>query len=76
MDADATYLAWIDCNQLGIPDDELKLRLIEEARIVPSMGIGFGEGGRGFIRLNLGCPRSYLEQALNGLETLIAKTRG
>ncbi|MFE8729819.1 aminotransferase, partial [Aeromonas hydrophila] len=74
MEADATYLAWIDCHQLGLPDDELKQRLIEEARIVPSMGVGFGEGGQGFIRLNLGCPRSYLEQALDGLEALVAKT--
>ncbi|WP_041980080.1 hypothetical protein, partial [Aeromonas veronii] len=26
---DATYLAWIDCRQLGLPDDELKQLLIE-----------------------------------------------
>lgn len=38
------------------------------------MGIGFGEGGQGFIRLNLGCPRSYLEQALDGLEALVSNT--
>jgi cystathionine beta-lyase len=73
MEADATYLAWIDCHQLELDDDELKQRLIEDAKIVPSMGCGFGAGGQGFIRLNLGCPRSYLEQALTGLEQLVAK---
>lgn len=65
MDADVTYLAWIDCSALGLSDDELKCHMIEHANIVPSMGIGFGEAGSGFIRLNLGCPRQYLEQAIS-----------
>lgn len=71
MDADAIYLAWIDCSALGLSDDELKCHMIEHASIVPSMGIGFGEAGSGFIRLNLGCPRQYLEQAISGLAHLM-----
>jgi cystathionine beta-lyase len=34
------------------------------------MGISFGEQGKGFIRINLGCPRQYLEQAIAGLARL------
>jgi cystathionine beta-lyase len=34
------------------------------------MGCGFGEQGQGFIRINLGCPRAYLEMAVAGLAKL------
>ncbi|WP_314141155.1 MalY/PatB family protein [Buttiauxella noackiae] len=65
--AQGTYLIWIDCRALGLNDDELKNVMTEIAGIAPSMGSGFGPAGSGFIRLNLGCPRSYLEQAIKGL---------
>ena len=35
-------------------------------------GTMFGEPGKGFMRLNIGCPRSVLEQALKQLETAVA----
>lgn len=65
--AQGTYLVWIDCRALGLSDDELKRIMTGRAGIAPSMGSGFGPGGSGFIRLNLGCPRVYLEQAIEGL---------
>lgn len=65
--AQGTYLVWIDCRALGLTDEELKIVMTEIAGIAPSMGSGFGLEGSGFIRLNLGCPRSYLEQAIKGL---------
>jgi len=65
--AQGTYLVWIDCRALGLSDAELKRIMTECAGIAPSMGSGFGPGGSGFIRLNLGCPRVYLEQAIEGL---------
>ncbi|SUG70315.1 aminotransferase [Salmonella enterica subsp. enterica] len=42
--------------------------------IAPSMGSGFGPAGSGFIRLNLGCPRTYLEMAIDGLKRISVKT--
>jgi cystathionine beta-lyase len=68
--AQGTYLLWVDCRALGLDDDTLKQRIIEQAGIVPSMGASFGPTGQGFIRLNLGCPRRYLEQALAGLRQI------
>lgn len=65
--AQGTYLIWMDCRAMGLNDDELKNVMTEIAGIAPSMGSGFGPTGSGFIRLNLGCPRSYLEQAIKGL---------
>lgn len=65
--AQGTYLVWIDCRALGLSDEQLKHVMTDIAGIAPSMGCGFGPSGSGFIRINLGCPRSYLEQAINGL---------
>lgn len=57
---EATYLAWIDARQAGLPDPA---RFFEEA------GVGLSDGavfdGPGFVRLNFGCNRSLLAEALD-----------
>ncbi|EAQ3014305.1 pyridoxal phosphate-dependent aminotransferase [Salmonella enterica] len=68
--AQGTYLLWIDCRELNLSDEQLKWVMADVAGIAPSMGYGFGPGGSGFIRLNLGCPRTYLEKALEGLKRI------
>lgn len=68
--AEATYLAWLDCRALGMDNDILQQSLIQKAKIAPSMGNCFGSQGHGFIRINLGCPRRYLERAITGLSRL------
>jgi cystathionine beta-lyase len=64
---EATYLAWLDCNDLisvwkkqGSPYEFF----IKEAKIAFNDGKIFGPGGEGFVRLNFGCPRSTLLDAL------------
>ncbi|EKN6644077.1 class I and II aminotransferase [Salmonella enterica] len=47
--------------------------MADVAGIAPSMGSGFGPAGSGFIRLNLGCPRTYLEIAMDGLKRIAVK---
>ena len=66
----ATYLLWVDCKALGLDDEQLKWVMADVAGIAPSMGSSFGPAGKGFIRLNLGCPRIYLEKALDGLKRI------
>lgn len=68
---EAGYLAWVDCRSLGLTDKELELKLVE-AGIVPSMGIAFGSEGSGFIRLNLGCPREVLVQAMQRINVALS----
>ncbi|MGR6861466.1 MalY/PatB family protein [Aliivibrio salmonicida] len=68
---EAGYLAWVDCRSLGLTDKELELKLVE-AGIVPSMGIAFGNEGSGFIRLNLGCPREVLVQAMERINAALS----
>lgn len=60
---EGTYLMWIDFREAGIPDEELKRRLLE-AGVWLDEGPIFGDGGEGFQRVNIACPRSTLEAGL------------
>jgi len=61
---DGTYLAWLDCRSLELGVDPAAY-FLEKARVAVSDGPHFGRGGEGFIRLNFGCPRSMLTDALD-----------
>lgn len=63
----STYLAWLDLRPLNIDDNALQKALIEQEKIAIMPGYTYGEEGRGFIRLNAGCPRSKLENGVAGL---------
>ncbi len=66
--AEAGYLAWIDLRAYGRDADELCRLALVLSRVALVSGLRFGPGGDGFLRLNLGCPRSTLDQALERLE--------
>ena len=61
---EGTYLAWVDLRSLGLTDHELKERLLRKAHVWLDDGPMFGTGGEGFQRVNLACPRTILEEAL------------
>jgi len=65
-----TYLAWLDCRELGL-DNPYEF-FHQQARVALNDGRTFGTGGSGFVRLNFGCPRSILEQALNRMKRSLA----
>lgn len=65
VEPEATYLLWLDCSELGIAGDELADFIIHECKVGVSRGDGFGEEGRNFIRLNIGCPRTILKKGLD-----------
>ena len=64
----ASYLVFLDARSLGLPHDSLVEFFIREAKVGMNDGAMFGEGGTGFMRMNLGCPRSVLEKALNQIK--------
>ncbi len=71
---DATYLAWLDCNVLGksgriagTPHEFF----LAEAKVALSDGAEFGPGGEGFVRLNFGCPRKTLAEALGRMKAAL-----
>ncbi|MGJ8680010.1 MalY/PatB family protein [Paraglaciecola sp.] len=55
----ATFLAWIDASGLGVDNPQ---KYFEDKGVGPSPGIDFGD--KNFIRINFGCPRSVLEEAI------------
>jgi cystathionine beta-lyase len=70
---EATYLSWIDCRALGLPEAELSKMMMEEAKIYLDDGYVFGPEGSGFIRLNIACRRSQVEQALVRLSRAVER---
>ena len=66
-----TYLAWLDCRELGLSDHELRSFMRKTARVGLDDGYVFGSGGSGFQRINFACPRSKLEQALMQIESAV-----
>ncbi len=66
--AEATYLAWIDFGNTGLSDKQIKNKLIREAGLGFSHGPVFGEGGKGFQRMNLAAPRSVIQEACRRLQ--------
>lgn len=71
----STYLAWIDLRPLNIDDHTLQEALIHQQKVAIMPGYTYGEEGRGFVRLNAGCPRSKLEKGVQGLINAIRTIR-
>ena len=69
---EGTYLVWIDCSALNLDTNTRKKLLIQEARVHLNEGKMFGVEGENFERLNLACPRSVLEEALDRIKTAVA----
>jgi len=70
--AEATYLAWLDFRQTGLSQDEIMDRLVNIGGVGLYGGTEFGLQGEAFFRMNLGCPRSRLEQGLQGIQKAMA----
>jgi len=70
---EGTYLAWLDCRSLGMSDSKLRHFFINEAYLGLSAGISFGREGSGFVRLNFAIARDSLEEAVQRLNTALAK---
>lgn len=71
---EGTYLAWLNCRESGIPGNPHAF-FLERARVALSDGAAFGRGGEGFVRLNFGCPRSTLAEALDRMRKALPGAR-
>ncbi|MDL2256439.1 PatB family C-S lyase [Parabacteroides sp. OttesenSCG-928-K15] len=67
----ASFLLWLDCRELGMSQDELVHFFIHRAGLALNDGSMFGPGGEGFMRMNVGCPRSIIDQALQSLHKAV-----
>ncbi len=69
---EGTYLAWLDCRQAGLPGNPYQF-FLEKAKVALNDGATFGKGGQGFVRLNFGCPRATLQEALERMAQALAQ---
>ncbi len=52
---------------MGLSQKEVVDWFQEDAGVLINNGAMYGTGGEGFIRLNVGCPRSLVDEALSRL---------
>jgi cysteine-S-conjugate beta-lyase len=68
---EGTYLAWLDCRGANLGGQDPSRFFLKQARVALNHGPAFGKGGEGFARLNFGCPRSTLEEALERMRAAL-----
>ncbi|MFT8638975.1 MalY/PatB family protein [Bifidobacterium sp.] len=73
IEPEGTYLAWLDCNGLGMGSDDLRDFMRGSARVFLDEGILFGQSGSGFERVNMACPASFLTEAMDRIAGAIAR---
>lgn len=60
---DAGFLAWVDLSAMGWGEDPAR-RILTDAKVALHFGPAFGEEGRGFVRINMGCAPELLRDAV------------
>lgn len=71
IEPEGTYLIWLDCRSLGLPEEELEKLIVHEAKLWLDSGAIFGKAGEGFERINIACPRATLAEALKRLKKAV-----
>ncbi len=67
MVPEATYMVWLDFNAFNLSNEELNSKIIHDANLGFNSGEMFGQGGDGFQRINIACPKEILIKALGQL---------
>ena len=70
----ASFLAWLDCRELGLGDDP-SAAFLDQGKVAVSRGPDFGSRGRGFVRLNIGTSPALIEEAVRRMATAVRLTR-
>ncbi|MDN5353748.1 MAG: cysteine-S-conjugate beta-lyase [Candidatus Cloacimonadota bacterium] len=65
-----TYLAWLNFSHFGLSQTHLEEIIYKKAKLGLVSGTQYGSNGKGFMRLNFGCPRQYLQTALQRLKVI------
>lgn len=72
----ATFLLWLNCKALNLSPQELPQFMVEKAKLALSDGRSFGkEEGACYMRMNIACPRTTLEQAMKQLKLAVQQHR-
>lgn len=68
MEMAATYLAWVDFTNTGMPREEFSRRVAQDARLAVEFGPTFGTGGESYLRFNVATPRSRVAEAVERVQ--------
>lgn len=68
---EATYLMWLDLS--AYQDEHIQKTLAKYAKVYTNDGATFGKDYNMFVRLNIACPRSQLEEALHAINEYLNK---
>lgn len=73
---EGTYLMWLDFGRLGLSSAEICDHLVKEYGLAIGSGAGYGDNAEGFMRFNIGCPRSVLMQGLEKIAQFANSVKG
>lgn len=65
--SNATYLLWLDCSSLAGSALEIASYIRKKIKLYLSEGSQYGRTGENFLRMNIACPRSTLEDGMQRL---------
>ncbi|MGP3777416.1 MalY/PatB family protein [Halanaerobium saccharolyticum] len=72
VEAEGTYLVWLDCSELGFENDEQLIEFMnKKAEVGLNPGRWFGDAGSMHMRLNLACPRERLKEGLDRIKEAV-----
>lgn len=70
---EGTYLAWLDFRDANIQGSPYEF-VLNKARVATVDGAKFGPGGEGFVRMNLACPMTRVQEGLERIRNALAQT--
>ena len=69
--SEATYLLWLDCTKLTEDSKAFAKEIRKKTGLYLSNGAQYGGVGTGFLRINLACPRAYVEDGMRRLQEAV-----
>lgn len=70
---EGTYLMWIDYRGTGLNEKDMMDLLLTKGKLALEPGTKYGEGGDGFLRMNVACPRSTVEDGVARFKFALSK---
>ena len=70
---EGTYLAWLDCRELGLGDSPGEF-FLDKGAVLVNDGPAFGAAGKGHVRLNFATPWPILAEVVRQMGQAVASS--
>ncbi len=71
VEPEGTFLMWLNFSKLGLSQSALRETIFCGAQVGLNDGTSFGDGGDGHMRINIGCPRSMVEEGISRIAAVL-----